>query len=127
MTTLKLDLTRNDGQEEHRVLPLRRIAEGRQVDPGLEDAGEGRHWLLFVPSEQGIKVFRELQQNLRGHHDVYKEVNVHVTLELSDAAMNRISKISKLPFSIWQRLNPQEGFIELYTGKMDITLNKNDT
>lgn len=125
VTTLAIGLTRKDGGKKKFVLPLRRVAEGRAVDPGLPPAGDSRHWLLFRLTAEGVQSFRHLQDELHAGADAYREAVISVHFDLAEASERQLAaqsaKPPALPFSLWLRLRTADGFFELFGGKIRFT------
>lgn len=118
VTTLSINLTRQDGQAENLAMPLQRIAEGQTVDAGLDPAPAGKHWLLFALTEPGMASFQHLQTVLRADHDAYKAISMSVKFQFSDASQAKFDSKSALPVELWSRLRPTDGFFELYGGEI---------
>lgn len=118
VTTLAIALTRQNGQIEKLSMPVQQIADGQQVDPSLESAGIGKHWLLFALTDQGKMVFQTLQIDMRNHKTEYTGVSISLNFELAEPPNSSTELPRNIPLELWLRLRQTDGFIELFEGRL---------
>ena len=117
-TVLKVTLGEADGDPVAHRIPLTTVRSGADVGSGLPKAKRGQQWHLFRLSDEGVRSFEALQEQLRKPVERDGDIRLEVATALDDDASE--DALGKTPLEIRLKLADGDGFFTLYRGEIDL-------